>query len=552
MLTQISTVRGPLSPGIKLEDNVYVAMRDGVKLAVDVYCPEAEGRYPALLSMSPYLKEIQQWPPALTHAIEAGNTNFFVPKGYVHVIVQIRGTALSQGKYDFFDIKEQQDGYDLVEWCAQQPWCDGNVGMIGDSYFAMIQYLVAAQQPPHLKCIAPFDGATDIYRDFCYQGGIFFTWFVAIWATDVLRTCGWPGPVEGRLPPANFVADAGASPEDGPYYWERSSVTKIDKINVPVLNMVAHRGFLHSRGQLDGHVKIKSPKQLMVVPPCGIHQHELFLTSRPLNEYLLKWYDHWLKGIDTGIMDEPPVMIFDSGTEEWRYENEYPLARTEWTKFYLRSNPAGPASKSPYGLLSNEPAGGEEPDSYVRPESIGLVAAGKPVLAYATGPLEKDLRVWGPPSAVFHASTTTLDAHWFVKMADIDPERNVTPVSMGHLKASFREVDDTKSKPGQPFHPFTNPIRPEPNRVYEYQIEMVPIFHTFRAGHKVFIQIASDDFWYQEHLRSLEVAEMLPVPSKQTIYHDKDHPSHLLLPVIPDAPIIKPVERPGVEIRWPA
>ncbi|MFC2056982.1 CocE/NonD family hydrolase [Chloroflexota bacterium] len=551
-MTQISTVRGPLVPEVKLEEDVYVTMRDGVKLAVDVYRPKTEGRYPVLLSMSPYIKECQLLPPALSHSIEAGNTNFFVPKGYVHVIVQIRGTVLSQGQYNFFDIKEQQDGYDLVEWCAQQPWCDGNVGMIGDSYFAMIQYLVAAQQPPHLKCIAPFDGATDIYRDFCYQGGIFFAWFIGTWGVGVLTTCAYPGPVEGKLPPANFIADIGANIEDGPYYWERSPITKIDKINVPILNMVAHRGFLHSRGQLDGHAKIKTPKKLMVMAPSGLHQHELFITSPPLNEYMLKWYDYWLKGIDTGIMNEPPVIIYDSANGEWNYENEYPLARTEWTKFYLRANPAGPATQPPYGLLSTEPAESEEPDVICIEQAVGLVAEGKPVLAYSTPPLEKDIRVWGPFSANLYASTTTLDAYWFVKMTDIGPDGNATPVSLGHLKASFREVDESKSGPGQPYHPFRNPVRPEPNKVYEYQIEMLPMFHTFKEGHRISMQIASDDLWYQGQGRSIiAISEMLPAPSKQTIYHDSVNPSHLLLPVIPDTPVTKPVEPPVSQIKWP-
>ena len=132
-------------PGVKLDYNVYVPMRDGVKLAVDVYRPETEGRYPALLSYSAYTKEIQQQQPNYSHAVEAGATYFYVPKGYVHIIAQARGSGFSQGQYKFFDKKEQQDGYDLVEWIAQRPWCNGNVSMIGDSYFAMIQFLVAAQ-----------------------------------------------------------------------------------------------------------------------------------------------------------------------------------------------------------------------------------------------------------------------------------------------------------------------------------------------------------------------------------------------------------------------
>jgi len=308
------TVRGPLPAGVKLDENVYVTMRDGVKIALDIYRPEADGRYPAILGMAPYIKEIQQQPPSLSHNIEAGATYFFVPKGYVHVIAQVRGTGFSQGQWSLYDIKEQQDGYDLVEWIAQQPWCDGNVGMIGDSYFAMIQYLVAAQQPPHLKCIVPCDGATDIYRDFCYQGGLFNSRFMDMWLVDTIFQCLWPGPVEGRLPPANLFLNFGENPDDGPYYWERSGWTKLDKIKVPVLSIVPQRGILHCRGQLDGYAQIKAPKKLIVAPQTGFWSHLRYLTNKALNQQMLRWFDYWLKGINTGIMDEPEVAILDSVT----------------------------------------------------------------------------------------------------------------------------------------------------------------------------------------------------------------------------------------------
>jgi predicted acyl esterase len=546
-------IRPPLPPGVKLDENVFVTMRDGVKLAVDVYRPEPDGRYPGLLSMSPYIKEIQQQPPQLCHSIEAGNTGFFVPKGYVHVIASIRGSGFSQGQYNYYDIKEQQDGYDLVEWIAQQPWCDGNVGMIGDSYFAKTQYTVAAQQPPHLKCIVPYEGGTDQYRDVVYKGGLFWSQFVGMWGLDTLTQCLWPGPVEGKIPPANYLADLASHPEDGPYYWERSAWTKLDKIDVPMLSIVPV-SYVHSRGQLHSYPEINVPKKLLVVPRPGRLQHVLFLGSKPLNEQILRWLDYWLKGVDTGIMDEPSVAAFDSGTLDWRYEDEYPLARTKWTEFYLRSNPEGPATEPPYGLISAEPPGSEEPDRYTIPDLkshpwFGL--AGKPVLAYATSPLGEDLRVWGPLSAILYGSITTLDTAWFVKLGDVGPDGKVTLLTQSHLKASFREVDETRSKRGQPFHPFHNPVFLEPNTVYEFQIELTPIFHTFKMGHRIWVQIASDDYEYQGMLRSEYTYEGVPVHGENTIYHDSAHPSHLVLPVIPDAPIIKPVGPPVSEIKWP-
>ena len=544
-----STLRPQLPHGVKLYENIYVTMRDGVKIAVDVYLPEMEGRYPGLLSLSPYNKEVQQHPPQYSHTIEAGATDFFVPKGYVHIIAQGRGSGLSQGQYHLLDLKEQQDGYDLVEWIAHQPWCDGNVGMFGDSYFAMIQYLVAAQNPPHLKCIVPYDGLTDTYRDFCYPGGILFASFLAAWGLDQVIMNTWPGPIEGKLPPANWFADLASNPEDGPYYWERSAWKKLDKINVPMLCIVAQLDFIHSRGQLHAYPMVKSPKKLLVVPPCGPFTHVQFLRNRPLNEQMLRWYDYWLKGIDTGIMNDPEVAIYDSTTQEWRYENEYPLARTEWSKFYLRSNPEGPANEPPYGLISEAAPGNEYPDKYNIPESTNVLRSGRPVLAYATPPLVKEVRVWGPLSTVLFGSSTTLDTLWFVKLADVSPDGRVTMLTNGQLRASFREIDESRSKPGQPFHPFQNPVNLNPNIVYEFQIEMMPIFHTFKVGHKIWVQIASDDLSF--HSPAITDIHSMPMPAENSVYHDLAHPSHVLLPTIPDCPEIKPVEPPVSQIAWP-
>ncbi len=551
MSSNYSIVRPELPPGIKLDANVYVKMRDGVKIAVDVYRPEKEGRYPGILSTSPYIKEIQQQPTELSHSIEAGATQFLVPKGYVHVCAQVRGSGLSQGQFNWYDEVEQKDGAELVEWIASQPWCNGNVGMLGDSYFARTQWLIAAQRPPHLKCIVPFDGGTDEYRDSRHEGGLIRISWLAEWGFDTMLQCIWPGPVEGKLPPANLFVNYGNNPDDGPYYWERSGWKKLDRIEVPVLSIAVAQGRTHSRGQLWAHPRIKSPKKLIVAPPLGFHANTFLKRSKAINELILRWYDHWLKGIDTGIMSEPPVVIYDTVTKQWRYENEYPLERTKWTKFYLHSNPEGPATKPPYGLVSQEPPGKETPDSFMTPEQLNLLATGKPVLAYATPPLKEDLRLWGPLSIALYGSSTTQDTAWFVKLGDVAPDGRVTLITQGLLKASYREVDQAQSSPGQPFHSFQNPVRPEPDTIYEYQIEMIPLFYTFKEGHKIWVQIASDDFEFHGRHHTVYTSEMLPVPAKNTVFHDSAHPSHLLLPVIPDAPIIKPVEPPVANVKWP-
>ena len=159
--------------------------------------------------------------------------------------------------------------------------------------------------------------------------------------------------------------------------------------------------------------------------------------------------------------------------------------------------------------------------------------------------------MWGPVSAVLHASTSAQDTAWFVKLGDMAPDGKLSILSNGVLKASYREIDPTRSAPGQPFGTFQNPQLPEPNKVLDYQIELIPIFHTFRKGHKIWFQVASDDFDFQDRLHTIYTIEMLPVPAENAIHHDSVHPSCIHLPVVPDAPAIKPVAPPISQMTWP-
>ncbi len=511
---------------IVLEENVMVKMSDGIRLAVDLYKPEIKGKFPALFAMSPYGKEFQRYPGGIYPFVEAGNINYFVSRGYVYVIADSRGSFPSEGRWDFFDDREQQDGAELIEWAARQSWCDGNVAMIGESYYALIQYLVASLQPPSLKTIVPFDGMTDLYRDCSYHGGIWTQGFMAYWTVNTCRRC---------LPPEGIkVSKKWSLPEDiptrnifyatdGPFYQERSAATKFGKIKIPVYHGVCPSRLVHYRGQLNAYAEINTPKKLVVAPgpPWASFYNEE--TCR----HITRWLDYWLKGIDTKIMDEPPVVLYLAGSDEWRNEDEYPLARTKWTKFYLQSN--GKAGEPPYGLLSEKVPGKDDQDSYLYPESQKKVEANLPVLGYLSPPLKEDTDIIGPASLTFYAASNGTDTAWFVKIDDEAPDGTIKMISKGWLKASHRQVDETKSKTGQPFHTHTRPAPIEPDKIYKYEIEIWPIFRTFKAGHKIRLRIASND----SHIWDVDIFHAgVDNLVKNTIYHDRDFPSYLLLPVI--------------------
>jgi len=540
--------------GVKEEKNVFVTMRDGVRLAADVYRPDTPGRFPALFSTSPYGKEIQKLKSPLgplnpirgNGGQEAGDTNYFVTRGYVHVIADSRGSGKSEGEYPFYGRQEHEDGYDVIEWIAQQPWCDGNVGMLGMSYFGMIQFLVAAQVPPHLKAIFPYEAHTDRYRHMFYHGGImnmfYMQWWAHVSSTGMPRTLR-ENPDEIKkiveelkkteeiethptlyitlnYPEKNVPMFEGLThPLDGPYYWEVSPYTKFDRIKIPCYIVGRWSAWpIHLPGAFSAYNGIDAPKKMMIIEteyPSG--------PLRPWSDHhdiILRWYDHWLKGIDTGIMDEPPIRLFIKGKNEWRDEHEWPLARTQWTKFYLRTE----------GVLSEVPPGQNEGgDSFVnKPWPLARdVLRG---VRYVTTPLEQDAEVTGPVALYLYASLDQPDATWVVAVNDLAPDGSAHLVSKGWLRASHRAIDQQRSKAYQPFHPHTESVPVEQGKIYEYAIEIRETSNVFKAGHRIELVIrgqdapSEDPIWF--HFCNIK-------ETNHKIYHSKKHMSYLLLPVIP-------------------
>ena len=546
---------------VVLERDVKVPVREGFTIDVDLIRPDAEGKFPAILSLSPYPKEgmtDRLWPGVYgarrvrgqpDSSIEVGPYEFLVRRGYVEIIGSVRGTGKSGGTWRNMDSKEHQDVYDIVEWAAKQPWCNGNVGMMGVSYLAWNQYPAAALNPPHLKAIMPFFGATDCYRDLWYHGGILSAHFLKFWGSytvidlhtqasvsreemgekafeealaKALKDPGLVGPVNYELKSVLENPDAMTNavkvdvllhPTDGPYYQERSGHE--DQIKIPIYLGCSWDNFnMHLPGTLRAWEKVKGPKKMVIGPP--------FYVDAPVHQYqweIIRWFDYWLKGIDNGIMEEPPVKIFVSNSGEWKTAEEWPLPDTRWIPFHLHTG----------GILCDtvEPWPDALSASYVdSPEQRGC-------LKYYSPALVENTEVTGPISLTLWASTRGTDINFFVSLLDVDPEGDEKLLTRGWLKGSHREIDPDRSKPWKPFHPHTNPKPLVPGEVYEFKIEIVPTSNLFKVGHKICLKISGADNEEPKAMLDLIRGRHLwgSESTTVTIYHDEDRPSYLLLPI---------------------
>jgi predicted acyl esterase len=564
----------PLPRDVQLEKNVYTTMRDGVKIALDIYRPaNGKGPWPVIFAYSPFQKE---------RFFESAKPAFYCANGYVCIQAAERGSGFNEGKFTFHGHIAAQDGYDMVEWIASQPWCNGNVAMMGASGYGVMQWITAPLNPPHLRALVVL-ATTDNYRGLCYPGGVLRKPFVLNLVSGLINSAVWPGSIPGKEQPMNVIDEIMANTEDGPFWWEHGGGwKKINQIKAPVLNIANTPNRLHAIYHLRSYTDIKSPKKLIIAPWTSENYQPWLFETTAFNQQILRWLDYWLKGIDTGIMDEPEIAIYDNGTGKWRYENEYPLARTKWGRYYLHPKST---ITDVYGLINKtRPEENNKPDIYhnislntAMIASYGIADTSTTLnqphyVAYLSPPLKEDIRIWGPVSFTLYASTTeevTTDWSLFVKMGEMVPEgvplnpvtnqpetkpevtdpwtpHNVQIWSWGSLKAKFREVDDIMSRPGMPWHSYQKPADLKPNTVYEFQMELQPVFKTFKKGCRIWLKISSDDALYSTWDSSSKYVET-PLSSAKNevfIYHNARYPSHLILPVIPDTPEIIPVKSP--------
>jgi predicted acyl esterase len=538
---------------MRVDEHVKIPVSAGHELDANIYRPDSEGSFPVILSPCPYFFDDQVAPlrpVGFTHLrghMESGDPVFYVRRGYVHVLVNIRGTGRSGGAFDNLGSGTIDDVCDAIAWLVDQPWCDGNIGMFGASYFSLISNHVAARAPEGLKCVfAPF-AWTDAYRDRFYHGGILNHGFTQAWFATLPDTTFGPGLQasweperfqealevarhDRELNAVPFLRKVLAEPDagdhrtilelllqavDSPYYRERS-VNYTTASTVPAYFGACWGVYgNHLPGAFRAFEQWKGPKKLTIGPPIYL--------DRPLYQYAyesLMWFDHWMKGVENGIMNEAPINLFLEGSGgEWKAAQQWPLPETRWTPFYLHED----------GILSeHEFWPNEAPSTYVdSPYERGELRFTTPAFVEAT-------EVCGPIALKLFASTTTQEVLWFVSLLEIDERGAERLLTRGWLRGSHRALDVELSRPFQPYHPHTSRESLEENRIYEFDIEVRPYAIRMRPGARLALRVKSvDDEEPANALQAIAVGHIWsPASSRVSVYHDGDHPSALLLPIV--------------------
>ena len=460
---------------VVIETNLTIPVSDGITLDADMSRPDTSDPVPVLLSAHSYSKEDQYTdliPTGFSHKrghMEAGDGQFFARRGYIQVVLNVRGTGLSGGTYDNLGERTIQDICEAIEWLAEQDWCDDNVGMFGMSFFAIVQNMVAAKNPPALKAIfAPF-AYTDMYRDRYYHGGILSHGFMKMWLPTLANPKLAPllqqeigdaafqelveaaqadpdiaavpflsealaAPLEERFA---LIAEILAQPLDNDYYRDRSLDYENDKPAVPAYLGACWGVFgLHLPGAFRSWENWAGPKCLTIGPP-------LYL-DRPIYQYQyesLRWFDHWLKGKETGLNEENPVRVFMVGSGEWKEGDQWPFPETRWTPFYLHND----GWLNEHELFEHDDATNFED----APDNHGEVQ-------FWTGGMVEKTEICGPIALNLHAETSASEVLWFISLLHRDADGKERLLTRGWLRGSQRELDADKSLPWQPYHKHTS------------------------------------------------------------------------------------------------
>lgn len=510
--------------GMRIDWDVPIKMDDGVVLRADVFRPDDDEPHPVLLTYGPYAKGLsfqEGYPSAWDRMAEehpdvtAGSTNKYqnwevvdpekwVPDGYVCVRVDSRGCGRSPGYIQHFSPRETDDFEQCIAWAGRQAWSNGKVGLNGVSYYGINQWQVASRQPKHLAAMCIWEGAADWYRDMTHHGGILST-FWANWSDMQVKTVqyglGERGPrsvVTGdlvcgdetlpedelRKNRCDFGDEIRSHPLDDDYHRERSAAWA--KITTPLLTAANWGGQgLHLRGNFEGYVRAASQHKWLEAH--GLEHWTEFYTDYGV-QLQKKFFGHFLKGEDTGWDKQPKVQLLIRHIDkfEQRYEDDWPIPRTQWTKFHLQgqAKTLGQAESRTTDTVSFDAMGDG--------------------LTFLTDPMAADTEITGPSAVKLWVSSSTTDADIFVVLRVFDPQDNEvtfqgaidphTPIGQGWLRASHRKLDPDISEPWRPYHSHDEEWPLTPGEAVELDIEIWPTSLVVPAGYRIGLTVRGKDY----------------------------------------------------------
>ena len=554
-----------LSAQVIQKFDVRIPMRDGITLSADIWMPEAKGRYPAILLRTPYIKVMKQ-------LSDLGKV--FAPEGYVFIVQDVRGRGDSDGEFGFYFV-EGKDGYDSIEWIAQQPWCDGNVGMMGVSYLGAVQWLAARETPPHLKCIAPTAPSAVYFEEFPYTGGA--------WTMD--WALGWINGTSGRIAQGGNLAGVDwekiyshrplvtmdevmgrqmkfykewmeHSTLDA--YWKRIHYTADDfrKMDIPALTTTGWFD-VDQPGALTYWYNMRefSPgkdKMYLIIGPWNhsetflggdAKEGELSFTEDSVIDNMelhLRFFNCYLKGL-TPIFDHPRARIYSTGSNKWREFDEYPPSEMRFKKLYLRSEGSANTLLG-NGTLSWNVPGDEQPDKYTydpkdpirmdrmpdsNPIDNRLIEIRKDVLVYTGEILTEPVDIMGTVKADLYVSSDAKDTDFVVKLLDVFPDGkaiNLGRYGMGVKRARYR-------------FGYEKEVLLTPGKTEKITVNLFDIGHTFLRGHRIRVEIASSTYPLvnpNQNTGNPVGTDTDWKTAHQTVYHDTKYSSHVILPILPN------------------
>ena len=542
-----------------LQEDVSIAVRDGTSIGARVYRPEGAGPYPALLAAAPYRFDNNILPASPQFLWrETGPIDFYADNGYAYVHMDVRGSGRSAGSFGFLDRKDQEDLYDVIEWIGRQPWCNGRVGGIGQSYFCMLQWFMGAMSPPSLVCLGAHDGLSDIYRAGTHHGGIPCDFFPGYWWYQNRFINRYPASGSSRDQDTDLTAMIAAHPMYDDFWRERSAWEVLDRIKVPLYSSgVWAKMQLHTRGNIDGYLRARGPKKLRMsgVPNAWAAAAE-FASVDFHKRVLLPFYDHYLKGASTDYLARPNVEYAVRGSNAMRGSDTWPPANVRYAACYLTQLASQSVTSLNDGGLSRAPgATGATSYSYPIPGWVaGVVGFGpsgpaggfdpvRRVLTFTGEPLAQDLEIAGPIKLTLFLSSTAAETDVFAKLSDQYPQANedrakgLNPlaevVTRGWLRASHREIDAAHSTDMVPRYTHRNPEPLTRGVIYKLEISLEPMAYLFRKGHRIRLELVNGDSPVTEALWPHYYR-----PDKigtDTIHHGADYPSALILPVADSA-----------------